>query len=248
MRTNLIVTLLILSACGSAPSTDGSSTTGSSNPTEGNGSMTLGGAIGSGIGTGTSASNGKEPVAVTTQAECACFPATPGADGAKGDKGDPGVPGEVGSQGPAGLNGKDGLNGMPGANGFDGPRGQTGAQGPIGLQGPPGTGTQGTQGIQGLAGVAGPKGDKGDPGTFTAISVYQVKVTSTSGSGASCDTGDIILGGGCDMLSGAAMLGNRPYTDPNGTHQQGWWCSTNVTNAQVAAYAICFDVGGNHVP
>src|SRR6185503_11243182 len=84
---------------------------------------------------------------------------------------------------------------------------QTGTQGPPGPQGP--AGPQGEQGIQGIQGPIGPNGTQGLPGpnVISPENTYQVRgndINTTNNqqvtSVASCDPGDIALGGIADVF------------------------------------------------
>jgi hypothetical protein len=143
----------------------------------------------------------------------------PGPKGDKGDQGDPGLQGDQGIQGEPGIQGDQGDQGLKGDKGD---QGDQGIQGEPGVPGPPGAnGVDGTNGVDGLDGAPGPKGDKGEPGEqgvqgeqglqgeqgiqgepgvlgFYSAGSDRVDVGpgTTLFAHASCDTGDLAVGGG----------------------------------------------------
>jgi hypothetical protein len=174
----------------------------------------------------------------------------------RGPQGEAGANGQDGAQGPQGAPGPQGPKGDQGNPGHDGIPGPPGAEGPPGLVGPPGApgpkgdpGPQGPKGDKGDQGAQGPKGDQGPPGTAnahhkggSAASIVNgppnTKVTST----ATCDPGQVLLGGGFEVsgdLAKAIVTASMPSTEIANT-----WTATVVAisqnaNVSITAYAIC---------
>lgn len=196
-----------------------------------------------------------------------------GATGAKGDKGDKGDVGPVGPRGLAGVDGAfgsmgpqgiQGLQGLPGAAGPAGARGATGAVGPKGAKGDAGVngvdgavGPRGLTGATGAAGATGPQGPQGPAGVdgvdgegIGQMQSYVVhnsmvgnSATPVIGIGATCNTGDILLSGGCHVYAsntGVALLGSYP-THSIDMVPTGWHCrAMNVPSTNYFhAYAVC---------
>ena len=132
---------------------------------------------------------------------------------------------------------------------------QAGTQGPPGPQGP--AGPQGEQGIQGIQGPIGPNGTQGLPGpnVISPENTYQVRgndINTTNNqqvtSVASCDPGDIALGGIADvygLLGSGNTLGNvTDFLSGNTLDTTSYVSSVVVVeDAQIGvlAYANCFD-------
>lgn len=149
--------------------------------------------------------------------------------------------------------------GIPGPQGDQGPQGETGAQGPQGEQGIQGaTGPQGPEGPQGQQGVPGGTGPQGPPGpqgpagssitpsVYTAPGPVSAFSNGLATSTASCQTGDIVLGGGFDynMDSDDTEDIDLLTSSPSG---DGAWGSALVlsdTDAEgdLQAFARCLDV------
>ena len=120
-------------------------------------------------------------------------------DNRTGTQGPPGPPGPTGPQGPPGTNG---TNGATGATGATGARGPQGIQGERGEQGEPGTpGTPGPNQIL-------PGNLYYNPGNEVTISG---NVTGVPGnSTATCQPGDIAIGGNFDVLTYNVQLTGDP--------------------------------------
>ena len=180
-------------------------------------------------------------------------PGAHGKDGAQGPPGEPGAPGHDGIPGPPGAQGPPGLNGEPGAPGHDGVPGPPGAQGPPGLVGPPGPpgpkGDPGQQGPKGDQGPQGPKGDQGPPGTANATHKGGTTASIVNGppntkvtSNATCDPGQVLLGGGFEVtgdVAKAIVTASMPSSQIANT-----WTATVVAisqnaNINITAYAVC---------
>ena len=124
-----------------------------------------------------------------------------------------------------------------------------------GTQGPPGP--QGEQGIQGIQGPIGPNGTQGPPGpnVISPENTYQVRgndINTTNDqqvtSVASCDPGDIALGGIADvygLLGSGNTLGNvTEFLSGNTLDTTSYVSSVVVVeDAQIGvlAFANCFD-------
>jgi hypothetical protein len=167
-----------------------------------------------------------------------------------------GTPGLEGAQGPAGDQGPTGLPGLPGVMGPTGPRGATGPQGATGLPGLPGltglagrgatgaqglAGPKGPTGPQGAIGPQGPQGPAGPPGPSAVLPVIRVVVADGDSEGedddsvnratASCNEGEVFLGGGGICTASGAQLASSL---PTGS---GWTVSCDTGAAR--AVAVC---------
>lgn len=202
------------------------------------------------------------------------FPFNTGAQGATGPagpagpKGDTGASGQDGAIGPQGPKGDTGATGEAGPQGSKGDTGATGAIGPAGPDGPKGdigdTGPQGPKGDTGDTGSQGPAGQQGPqglPGATTAgPSGLNVEEVSTSivdkthgGIFVLCPSDHpIVLGGGGESSSGAAIVASQPvyagsllpgsYTNveqTNATPGNGWYVHTTDSSMSGTAFAIC---------
>ena len=170
--------------------------------------------------------------------DCACSEPVPGPQGPQGEVGPQGPQGEQGPQG------YPGQAGSQGAKGEDGERGETGPQGPMGIQGP-----------QGLAGQPGSKGDKGEPGAGVALNkMYYVtsdnwKLADAAKNmfdAAYCNDGDMIISGGCSVLSNAydrvSDFGAGYSPD---SARWGWTCTgygTAGSGSGIQAWAVCLNL------
>jgi len=134
-----------------------------------------------------------------------------------------GISGVQGPQGEKGPTGATGPTGAIGDTGIKGPDGAVGADGPKGLNGP--------QGVDGDQGVDGAQGATGDPGTEAPPLVVSTTETSLlfnfpiapTGSGsisASCPSGEVVVGGGCEIDNPSLHLGK---TYPGST--TFWTCT-----------------------
>jgi collagen triple helix repeat protein len=114
----------------------------------------------------------------------------------------------TGTQGPPGPPGPTGPQGPPGTNGTNGATGATGARGPQGIQG-----ERGEQGEPGTPGTPGPNQILPanlyyNPGNEVTISG---NVTGVPGnSTATCQPGDIAIGGNFDVLTYNVQLTGDP--------------------------------------
>lgn len=162
-----------------------------------------------------------------------------GTVGPKGDKGDKGAKGDTGAQGPKGDQGEKGDTGATGPQGPEGPqgvKGDTGAQGEKGDQGD--VGPQGPQGEKGETGDKGDTGDTGPQGPAGGLNDVYTNTADFSGNGtatASCDSGDLVLGGGWDgpfLITGSF---------PNGAGD-GWSVEhLGANSADGTVFARCAD-------
>ena len=115
----------------------------------------------------------------------------------------------TGTQGPAGPAGPAGPQGPIGATGATGPQGPQGPQGDQGIQG-----IQGPPGLNGINGTQGPPG----PNQILAGNLYYnpgnvVNITGSvpgtpGNSTATCQPGDIAIGGNIDVISYQILLGD----------------------------------------
>lgn len=182
----------------------------------------------------------EEPISKEDPASCACSSMVAGSEGPMGPMGPAGADGAMGPQGPQGPKGE------AGAMGPQGPQGATGPQGPAGA-----TGAPGAQGPQGTAGVQGPKGDTG---TIDGASIYVASTTNgtavtdpTTGAvtlraSAACNTGDILLSGGCGvqqftLTTSGVLTVNVP--DPDAVSWQCVSTKTGTGTLQLTARAVC---------
>lgn len=168
----------------------------------------------------------------------------------QGPEGPMGPQGPAGPPGPEGAPGPQGPQGETGATGAQGPKGDTGATGPQGPQGQ--QGAQGPQGLQGLTGPQGPQGFQGPPG-INGVSGWERGVGDTgpfsiganAGSFiiAACPAGKKPVGGGYELVGGAAALTvtlSAPYE--NGV--SGWRVNfinrtSGSVSGQVKAHVVC---------
>ena len=135
-------------------------------------------------------------------------------DDKKDDRKDVNRDNRTGTQGPPGS------PGPTGATGATGPQGEQGTQGIAGPIGP--NGTQGPQGVQGIQGERGFNGTQGQPGPnqiLPANLYYNPgnevsilgSITGTPGnSTATCQPGDIAIGGNFDVISYTVTLVGDP--------------------------------------
>jgi hypothetical protein len=203
---------------------------------------------------------------------------TIGPQGPPGPQGPEGPPGDTGSQGPLGLPGSVGAQGIQGPPGATGPQGLTGATGPqgergltgaTGMRGPSGEdgmdGEEGPRGFNGTNGVNGTQGPQG-PAGFTEINdtnLYYVEgnLATTDGndfnpvlSNASCQTGDIVIEGGYQLVtrfndSSPSLVYTQGPTPtpltPNPTitlpRDQSYIVSLGGGHVGFKAYAICLN-------
>jgi hypothetical protein len=127
------------------------------------------------------------------------------------------------------------------ALGLVGPPGPAGPVGPVGPAGPQGaTGPAGPQGETGPAGPAGPPGPAGGIGSiYLRFSETVVTPINTYGTAvATCDPGDLVLGGGHNTGANVITVGRSFPDTPN-----SWTVSVvspNVAIGWVAA-AVCLD-------
>jgi collagen triple helix repeat protein len=122
---------------------------------------------------------------------------------------------------------RDNRTGTQGPQGPQGPKGDTGATGATGPQGAPGpkgdTGATGARGPQGIQGGRGEQGEPGTPGTpgpnqILPANLYynpgnQVTITGSipgtpGNSTATCQPGDIAIGGNFDILTYSVVAGD----------------------------------------
>ena len=131
--------------------------------------------------------------------------------------------------------------------------GTAGAAGPIGPAGHPGpTGLQGIAGAPGPAGAAGAQGvpgPQGDPGPATSTSYYVAEISdkvpplTVAVLKATCEGGDIAVGGGYEgeLSDRVIVTGQRP--EPSTLDS---WIVTvdngSLLAATVTAYAVCLDL------
>ena len=146
--------------------------------------------------------------------------------------------------------GPPGPQGPRGPAGPSGPRGATGPAGPRGLRGPAGpAGRQGPAGPAGAQGARGPEGATGIVATYIRSSVALTVPAGSDGSTfASCDRGDIAMGGGF-TTDGPGTL-DVYEARPEGTTEEPsvpvsyLVKATNATDADhgLEAWVICVDV------
>jgi hypothetical protein len=111
-----------------------------------------------------------------------------------------------------------------------GPRGPAGPQGPAGPEGATGArGAEGATGARGAEGPPGPEGPQGPagPGNLTVRQGAQGAGTST----ASCDPGEVAVGGG-----GLSQGGSLTASIPEGSGPSSWFVEGAGT---VTAVVIC---------
>jgi hypothetical protein len=177
---------------------------------------------------------------------------------------------QTGTQGPQGqAGGQPGPEGPPGPVGPQGERGLTGATGATG----PASTVPGPQGIQGLRGFNGTNGVDGTNGTIgpqgpaglnqiNSTNIYLKlgnQINSNLGttpsekviSNATCDSGDIVIEGGYEMLPFSDnsvppfLIINGPTPTPSNPtlteEDQGYLIMAYGGGARIQAYAFCFD-------
>lgn len=217
--------------------------------------------------------SGIDDPAVVEESDCGLCSCEPGAQGEQGEPGPAGRDGVNGRDGVSGVNGKDGKDGIDGVNGVNGKDGVSDIPGPQGLpgiqglQGLPGVkGDTGSTGARGATGATGPQGPAGRDGVLSPL--YTVKnpnwMSGSAGNtgyhrmqcSARCDPGDIIMSGGCQIYYGATMdnymaflVTSMPQELDNGV--QSWhceWAAGGTPSGATSAYAICIDVGDDHIP
>ena len=152
-------------------------------------------------------------------------------NGPKGDPGPAGPAGPAGETGPVGPAGATGQAGLPGPRGLAGPIGATGA-----------------------AGAIGPKGATGPTGPTGVLRIYQRKFQISINEGAfgtaiaSCDKGDLVVGGGYEMDKVSSKTENSVYF--NGPSSSSSWRAQlfnppNIPKGMamvLISYAICADL------
>lgn len=145
----------------------------------------------------------------------------------------PAALGLVGPQGPAGPTGATGPAGPQGATGPAGPAGPQGATGPAGPQGP--QGATGPAGPQGAVGPTGPAGNLGS--IYVKFGLPIVTPQNTYGTAVvTCDTGDLVLGGGHNTGATVVTVG-RSFPDT----PSSWTVSVVSPNVAISwdAVAVC---------
>lgn len=204
-------------------------------------------APGAPAGGGSTTTQGPDDVPLT---ECVCPAGQPGEPGATGA---PGADGSSCSVAPTvgGINVTCGSATASLSHGDAGPAGSVGQTGPAGGRGE--TGTTGATGAMGPAGqsIVGPQGERGETGSPGALDpglLYTVVNSSWQGSGsryleAICDSGDVLLTGGCSM-SGTQSLGlqsSRPDGEVSSGAPDRWHCFWVLpsSGAIVEAKAVC---------
>ncbi|MEE9426257.1 MAG: hypothetical protein V3V18_14960 [Methylococcales bacterium] len=164
------------------------------------------------------------------------------------------------NRGPAGPRGHQGPRGPAGPQGPAGPS----SEGPAGPQGPAGPAGPSAEGPQGPEGPRGPKGEPGPAGGGTTLNSRVDKETCNyngldnfelgsdagpnNGGGSnfcalSCNSEEILVGGGCSVGPGqAALTTNKPNND------NGWQCdfinlgtAKTTTSFEVTVSTICID-------
>ncbi|EIC28816.1 DUF7594 domain-containing protein [Methylomicrobium album] len=175
-----------------------------------------------------------------------------GPQGLAGAIGPQGLEGAIGPQGLQGLVGPQGLQGLVGPQGLAGaigPQGLQGAIGPQGLQGLVGPqGLQGLVGPQGLQGVIGPQGVQGLIGPQGPIGQLLGTVVKTTEIlnpvagqliNATCDPGQILVGGGLltPVLANVLPLINAPLLNGSG-QATGWSGAFGLLNTNVTGNLV----------
>lgn len=178
------------------------------------------------------------------------LPGFDGLQGPTGNKGDPGPQGPAGPQGergPIGLTGPQGETGETGPEGPKGDIGETGATGATGPQGPSGPkGETGPAGPKGDTGEQGPQGEQGESEPVRDLSIRTVKgniaqdntcnegCTGFQKSVASCDSDEILTGGGFEKRGGTIA-----YSKPVGNSWEAQGFATSQNPSFTEAYAQC---------
>jgi hypothetical protein len=166
-----------------------------------------------------------------------------GPQGLQGLIGPQGLEGAIGPQGLQGLIGPQGLAGAigpQGVQGLIGPQGLAGAIGPQGLQGVIGPqGVQGLIGPQGLQGVVGPQGPIGQL-LGTVVKTTEI-LNPVAGQliNATCDPGQILVGGGLltPVLANVLPLVNAPLLNGSG-EATGWSGAFGLLNTNVTGNLV----------
>lgn len=130
------------------------------------------------------------------------------------------------------------------ALGLVGPAGPAGAMGPAGPAGPQGaTGPAGPAGPQGATGAAGPEGPQGPAGNLGSIYVrfspsVSTPINTYGTAVATCDPGDLVLGGGHNTGAAVVTVG-RSFPDTPGS----WTASVVSPNVAIgwSAVAVCLN-------
>jgi hypothetical protein len=149
-----------------------------------------------------------------------------------------GPQGPKGDTGPTGPKGDKGDMGDTGATGPQGPKGETGPQGPKGDKG--NTGATGPQGPKGETGAAGPQGPNGSISSCRSVT-EEIELLWRAEISASCDTDEILLGGGCFVTGATGMqLQSSATLSEELFHFCEWiWKSGISPQARGTAVAIC---------
>lgn len=153
-----------------------------------------------------------------------------------------GTAGAPAPTGPVGPSGPIGPQGVPGDAGPTGADGQQGVPGPAGANGAPGP-----QGVPGPQGAPGPQGVPGTPASTTyyvASTTEKVPAFTIVELKATCDGGDVAVGGGFEgeLSNQVTITGQRP--EPS-TQPDSWIVNVDNTSPQMAsvtAYAVCLDL------
>ncbi|HKU83339.1 MAG TPA: collagen-like protein [Candidatus Nitrosocosmicus sp.] len=137
--------------------------------------------------------------------------------------------------------------------GIPGPKGETGAQGPKGEQGDKGAsgpmGIPGPQGPQGPPGGTGPQGPEGPPGDLGLenFKVYRTEKSQAFLSNgdisltASCNTGDILIGGGFSISGGGDKEFAKFASIPDPSSQSHTLLIQVDEAGGATSYALCLD-------
>jgi Collagen triple helix repeat (20 copies) len=171
------------------------------------------------------------PTAPTIASAQFFFQGPPGKNGTQGPQGPPGPQGE---QGPIGPPGPPGPQGPQGEQGPVGPPGKNGTQGPPGPPGPPGP--------QGEQGPIGPPG-KSAPTMNLTVRLEEgniVPLSETAQSIATCDSDELVTGGGFAITNGPGMvLRSSPV-------QNSWLVVAanpfNAGNSSLQTFAECAEL------
>ncbi len=187
----------------------------------------------------------------------------PGPQGLTGPQGERGFNGTQGPTGPAstvpGPQGPPGINGINGVNGTQGPMGFNGTQGAQGERGFNGTqGIQGPRGFNGTDGVNGTQGPAG-PSVINSANLYRafgnqivldfIHDVVIGTSIAQCNTGDVVIEGGYNIVFGSPRIlaeGPLPFTGTNipdytGPNDSAYFTTMQGDDGSFVAYAYCFD-------
>lgn len=162
-----------------------------------------------------------------------------------------GPPGPEGPEGPPGPEGQQGEPGPRGPKGPAGPSGPTGPKGPKGPKGPAGTaGPTGPQGLRGPQGVKGHPGEPGVVGGYVRSSpVLSIPAGSEGGVLATCDAGDMAVGGGFTKAAASTTLDvyeMRSLEPAEGTLLPSTYTVRAINNATgpqgLQAWVTCLEV------